>query len=152
MVACNSAATRSYLIRQSRLLPRPDRHEAEPVMLRAVHAADLHRLFAHRVRRHLVALDVELIALSSRHPSLIAAVNVSPLDFDACPAWQAYEVSRDAIHDVRPITLAGMRAKVLVAKAEALRPDGTEDPDGTVAAHRSWDLVNDLLRLTGGVA
>ena len=96
--------------------------------------------------------DAELIALCVRHPALIAAVNASPLDFDACPAWQAYEVSRDAIHDAQPQTLAGMRAKALAAKAEARRPDRTEDPDGTAAAFWSWDLVNDLLRLTGGAA
>ena len=96
--------------------------------------------------------DAELIALCARHPALIDTVNNSPIDFDKCPAWQAYEASRDAIHDARPVTLAGTRAKALAAKAEALRPDGTEDPDGTAAAHWAWDLVNDLLRLTGGAA
>ena len=97
--------------------------------------------------------DAELIALCSRHPGLIAAFNTSIGDWsDNDPAWAAYAASRDAIHDARPITLAGMRAKALAAKAEALRPDGTEDPDGTAAANWSWDLVNDLLRLTGGAA
>ena len=97
--------------------------------------------------------DAELIALCSRHPGLIAAFNTSNGDWsDNDPAWAAYAASRDAIHDAQPQTLAGMRAKALAAKAEALRPDGTEDPDGTAAAFWSWDLVNDLLRLTGGAA
>lgn len=96
--------------------------------------------------------DAELIALCARHPALIDAVNASPLDIADCPTWQAYLVSRDAIHDARPVTLAGMRAKALAAKAEALNPDGSEVPEHTAAAHWSWDLVNDLLRLTGGAA
>lgn len=96
--------------------------------------------------------DAALITLCARHPALIAAVNASPIDFDVCPAWQAYEVSRDAIHDARPVTLAGMRAKALAAKAEALSPDGTENPGNCPAETWSWDLVNDLLRLTGGAA
>ena len=96
--------------------------------------------------------DAELIALCARHPALIDAVNASPLDFDACPAWQAYEVSRDAIHDACPVTLAGMRAKALAAKAEARCPDGSEEYRSSPAGSWSWDLVNDLLRLTGGAA
>lgn len=96
--------------------------------------------------------DATLIALCARHPALIAAVNASPIDFDSCPAWQAYEASRDAIYDAEPQTLAGMRAKARVAKVEARRPDASEDASGTPAAHWAWDLVNDLLRLTGGAA
>jgi hypothetical protein len=96
--------------------------------------------------------DAELIALCARHQALIDAVNASPDDCDTCPAWQAYEVSRDTIGDAKPQTLAGMRAKALVAKAEALTPDGSEQPSGSMAEAWSWDLVNDLLRLTGGAA
>ena len=77
--------------------------------------------------------DTELIVLCAAHPGLIAAVNASPIDFDMCPAWQAYEVSRDAIHDTRPVTLEGMRAKALAGKAEALNPDGSEQPSSTIA-------------------
>lgn len=61
-------------------------------------------------------------------------------------------MSRDAIHAAQPVTMAGMRAKALVAKAEARKPDGSEDPCSTPAEHWAWDLVNDLLRLTGGAA
>jgi hypothetical protein len=96
--------------------------------------------------------DADLIALCAAHPALIHAVNASPNDCDTCPAWQAYEVSRDTIGDAKPQTLAGMRAKALAAKVEALNPDGSEQPCSTMAETWSWDLVNDLLRLTGGVA
>jgi hypothetical protein len=96
--------------------------------------------------------DADLIALCAAHPALIDAVNASLIDLDTCPAWHAYEVSRDAIHAARPVTLEGMRAKALAAKAEARDPDGSEEPDSCPAETWAWDLVNDLLRLTGGVA
>ena len=97
--------------------------------------------------------DAELIALCAQHPALIAAFNTSDGDgSDSDPTWAAYAASRDAISDAVPQTFAGMRAKALVAKAEALSPDGTEHPSSTMAQPWSWDLVNDLLRLTGGAA
>jgi hypothetical protein len=58
----------------------------------------------------------------------------------------------DAISNAQPSTLEGLQAKACAAKAEARTPDGSEHPDGSIAAHWSWDLVNDLLRLTGGAA
>lgn len=69
------------------------------------------------------SLDADLIALCARHPALIAAVNASPIDFDKCPASAPYLLSRDAIHDARPVTLEGLRAKALAAKVEARNPD-----------------------------
>ena len=97
--------------------------------------------------------DAELIALCARHPALIAAFNTGNSDgSDNDPLWIAYAASRDAISDAQPQTLAGMRAKALVAKVEARNPDGAEEPSSTPAEHWSWDLVNDLLRLTGGAA
>ncbi|RYH05320.1 MAG: hypothetical protein EON57_07995 [Alphaproteobacteria bacterium] len=96
--------------------------------------------------------DADLIALCARHSALFDAASTSPIIFDKCPAWEAYVVSRDAIHDALPATLAGMRAKALVAKIEARNLDGSEEPANTAAAHMAWDLVNDLVRLTGGAA
>lgn len=96
--------------------------------------------------------DAELIALCAWHPALLDAASTSPFIFDHCPAWEAYLASRNAIHDALPVTLAGMRAKALVAKIEARNLDGSEEPANTAAAHMAWELVNDLLRLTGGAA
>jgi hypothetical protein len=94
--------------------------------------------------------DAELIAMCERHPALIDAANAETIDDG--PAWQAYAASRDAISEAQPRALAGMRAKALAAKAEARMPDGSEHPAGSLAENWSWDLVNDLLRLTGGAA
>ena len=95
--------------------------------------------------------DAALIALCNRHPALIAAFNTcNGSDID--PAWTAYAASRNAIHDARPVTLEGLRAKALAAKAEARSPDGSEEYRSSSAGSWSWDLVNDLLRLTGGAA
>jgi hypothetical protein len=97
--------------------------------------------------------DADLIALCAAHPALIAAFNAGDGDgSDNDPTWVAYRGSCDAIHAARPQTLAGMRAKALAAKAEARTPEGSEAPDNCPAETWSWDLVNDLLRLTGGAA
>lgn len=45
-----------------------------------------------------------------------------------------------------------MRAKALVAKLEAAMPDGSEMPNGTVGGDWAWDLLHDILHLTGGEA
>ena len=112
-----------------------------------------------KTHRRGILLGAALLPVSAKvatpnpDAELIVAFNTGNSDgSDSDPLWIAYATSRDAIHDAQPQTLAGMRAKALVAKTEALRPDGTEDPDGTVAPHWAWDLVNDLLRLTGGAA
>jgi hypothetical protein len=54
------------------------------------------------------------------------------------------------VSDTRPRTLEGMQAKARAAKAEALMPDGSEQPDNTIAAHWSWEMMNDLLQMPGG--
>jgi hypothetical protein len=97
--------------------------------------------------------DAELIALCGHHAGLIAAFNACEADSGPeNPEWVAYEASMDAISDAKPLTLTGVQAKALAAKAEALNPDGSEHPDGSIAAHWAWDIVNDMLRLTGGAA
>lgn len=63
------------------------------------------------------------------------------------PLWRAYERTRDAISDAKPKTLERMVAKAFAAKAEALRPNGQEDPEGTPAEHWAWDLVDDILAI-----
>ncbi len=42
-----------------------------------------------------------------------------------------------------------MLAKARAAKLEATMPDGDEEPAGTIAEAWAWDLVNDLLRISG---
>jgi hypothetical protein len=94
--------------------------------------------------------DAELIATCERHPALLDAVNAETIDDG--PACVPYDASLAAISAARPQTLAGIRAKAMAAKAEARWPDGSENPESSVAAHWSWDLMNDFLGLTGGAA
>lgn len=97
--------------------------------------------------------DTELIAICNRHPAVIAAFNACEQDSGPDnPEWVAYKASMDAISDAQPQTLAGLQAKALAAKAEAMNPDGSEHPDGSIAAHWAWDIANDMLRLTCGAA
>ncbi|MBL6082592.1 hypothetical protein JMJ56_32010 [Belnapia sp. T18] len=97
--------------------------------------------------------DAALIALCQAHPALVDALNSDDRDCDdSNPHWVAYEASGKAISAARPQTLAGMRAKALAAKAEALMPDGSESYDGTTAGVWASDLLHDVLRLTGGAA
>lgn len=97
------------------------------------------------------AADADPIRTCHLHPSFIKAYNLhgGDLELEKDPLWKAYEQSRDAISDFVPQSIAGMLAKAHAAKAEAANKDGTENPDGTMAATWSWDLVNDLLRLFG---
>ena len=97
--------------------------------------------------------DADLIALCEAHPALIGATNEDDGDLDdSNPVWAAYYASRDAISAAKPQTLDGMRAKALVAKLEARAPDGSDMHEGTAAGILAWELLNDLLLLTGGEA
>ncbi len=96
--------------------------------------------------------DAELIRVCAEHAHNLAVYNndgdPGPMDAPD-PLWDRYEATRNAISEAKPSTLEGMLAKARAAKAEAGRPDGSENPDGTPAARWAWDLVNDLL---GGTA
>jgi hypothetical protein len=96
------------------------------------------------------APDADLIRLCAQHAANAAAFTAS--DADDGPLWNAYAASRDAIHDAKPQTLAGMVAKARAAKAEATTLDGEERPEHGPAETWAWDLVNDLVRLHGGEA
>ena len=101
-------------------------------------------------RRPAPSPDAELIRICEAHLEIIRAAERDSTIEDDCPLWQAYERSRDAIHAAVPLTLAGVMAKARAAKAEALNPNGSENPEGTPAETWAWDLVNDLLRLEAG--
>ena len=73
------------------------------------------------------------------------------LEFEADPLWLAYE--RTATLSIMPArNHAGLGPSGRAAKAQARRLDGTEEPEGTVAAAWAFDLANDLLRLHGEMA
>ena len=96
--------------------------------------------------------DADLIALCEAYPARLATYLADDRDPDDNPFYAAYEAAQDAIGKAEPQTLAGMRAKALVAKLEATMPDGSEMPNGTVGGDWAWDLLQDILRLTGGKA
>lgn len=94
--------------------------------------------------------DAGLIALCEAYPARLAAFLADDRDPDDNPFYAAYEAAQDAIGAAEPQTLEGMRAKALVAKLEAAMPDGSEMPNGTVGGDWAWDLLHDVLRLSGG--
>ncbi|MFT8246611.1 hypothetical protein [Roseomonas sp. BN140053] len=97
--------------------------------------------------------DAELIRICAEHPAKLAALHAAPdSEPDDGPTWQAYERSCEAINAAVPQTLAGMIAKAQAAKVEQLGIGYTTNPEGTLAAPWSWDLLHDLLRLAGAVA
>lgn len=98
--------------------------------------------------------DAEMIRLCAEHVANLHALNDPAAELaDDDPRWTAYERTRDMIDAAAPQTLAGMVAKARAAKAEALNLDGTESPEGSPAESWAWDLLNDLLQITGrGVA
>lgn len=98
--------------------------------------------------------DQQLIETCKRHIRNIGNYNASTFkgDFENDPLWHEYQRTRAAIIDARPHTLAGMAAKARAVIEEATRPDGRVDLDGSVASSWALDLVNDLIRLSGGAA
>ena len=99
-----------------------------------------------------LSTDADLIALCEAHPARLAAFLADDRDPDDNPFYAAYQASQDAIGEAEPQTLEGLRAKALVAKLEATMPDGSEMPNGTVGGDWAWDLLHDILRLSGGEA
>jgi hypothetical protein len=67
------------------------------------------------------------------------------------PLWAAYEKTRDALYDAKPVGIRGILAKARAAKFEAEGLDGKDAPDNTPAADWAWHIVNDLLRLGTGL-
>ena len=96
--------------------------------------------------------DADLIALCEAYPACLATFLADDRDPDDNPFYAAYQASQDAIGEAEPQTLEGMRAKALVAKLEAAMPDGSEMHNGTFGGDWAWDLLHDILRLTGGEA
>jgi hypothetical protein len=90
--------------------------------------------------------DAELIQLCADHLVNLARYQAdeSELEPECDPLWQAYVRTYDGIKVARPQTHSGILAKARAAKADAEGPDGTECPP-----EWAWDIVNDLLRLSG---
>lgn len=95
--------------------------------------------------------DAELIATCRQHVANLRAFTVrDDLGAEDDPFWAAYNDTKDVIRAAKPQTLAGMVAKAQAAKMEAATTlDGDEDYSSCPAGDWAWDLVNDLLRLSG---
>jgi len=96
--------------------------------------------------------DAELIALCAQHIVNMDAYNRDGghLELEDDPLWHAYVQTRDAIDAAEPQTIEGILAKVRAAKAEAGEPDGSQDFENGPAGRWSWDVANDLIRLSAG--
>jgi hypothetical protein len=94
--------------------------------------------------------DAELMRLCAQHIANWAACNDNQ-DDEGSPEYvrlyDAYYRTHDAIDEARPQTVDGLLAKARAAKIEAVRCDGTEDPDGTSGARWAWQIMHDLIRL-----
>ncbi len=95
--------------------------------------------------------DGALIALCRLHVLNHVAFNRAALDApesaETRRLWDAYVASHDAIGDARPRTFAGLAAKALAARQEALTPDGHEEWEDGTAVRWGADLARDILRL-----
>jgi hypothetical protein len=98
-----------------------------------------------------IGLDAELIALCAQHIINRNTYNDEGgyLEPEEDPLWEAYCQTHDAIGSAHPQTIEGALAKARAAKAEALRQDGTELPEDGPAGRWAWQVVDDLLRLSG---
>ena len=100
------------------------------------------------------APDAGLIRLCAEHIANRATYNTLRRlpGIGGRPAVARLRAHPDAVCDAKPQTIAGMVAIARVAKVEATRSDGTEEPENGVSADLAWNLVNDLLRLHGEAA
>ncbi len=100
--------------------------------------------------------DAALIETCEQHIANHHAFNARGADRDIPaeqdPLWLAYCQTSETLAEARPQTVAGIVAKARVAKVAATLPDGTEIPEHGNAATMAWDVLNDLLRLSGQVA
>ena len=96
--------------------------------------------------------DAELIVLCEQHFAKLSAFNACPLDADESPYWRPYDDSFEAIFDWQPTTLEGFMAKASVAKLELqVFHDGRESVNSG-GGRLAVKMVNDLIRLDGGVS
>ena len=101
--------------------------------------------------------DAALIRMCEQHITNLQVFNDS--EESPCgrcgptPLWDAYTATLDTITAAKPQTIAGMVAIARAAMAEA-RYEGNLEDDRTyhsVDEHLAWNLVDDLLRLHGGL-
>jgi hypothetical protein len=94
--------------------------------------------------------DAAIIRLCAEHIANRTAYNTRGgyLEPDDDPLWHAYEGTQTAVYDAKPQTIAGIIAKAKAAKEEAQNPSG-ENWEDCSAADWAWDIVNDLVRLSG---
>ena len=104
------------------------------------------------MKRHPPGADADIIRVCAEHAINVRAFNTAHCEADDGPLETAYIRTQHAIDAARPQTIEGMLAKACAAKAETIQPDGSENPEHCPAADWAWDLLNDLLRLHGGVA
>lgn len=98
--------------------------------------------------------DAALLQLCAEHVENMHAYNQGADEFEDDrddPLWQAYTRTLDALKAAEPTTLQGMVALARVAKMMARNPDGSEDFSHGPAENVAFNLVNDLLRLHGGL-
>jgi hypothetical protein len=94
--------------------------------------------------------DAELIAACEQHPINTRAFNRYPEEgAETERLWAAYEATRDLISDAVPLTMAGVLAKARAAAGEARGLYGQEQWGGSMGEGWAYDIVKDLLRLSG---
>jgi hypothetical protein len=101
-------------------------------------------------RDEAIEYDTALIGICKQHIANFTAYNdpaIQEVDKEALGG--RYDETRDAISESEPRTLVGIYAKARAAKAEARKPDGSEDQVSSMGEAWAWDIVNDLLRIAG---
>jgi hypothetical protein len=96
------------------------------------------------------AIDADLLQACADHTVAWRGYCAAPDDVSTDPFYEAINRARDKIDAAPPQTFVGLVAKVQAAKLEATQPDGGQEwGDGFVA---TWvpQIIDDLLRLSGG--
>ena len=96
--------------------------------------------------------DAELIRVCAQH-----AINMDTLNSidgweENDPIWLAYDETRDFITKAEPKTFAGVLAMARAARHEATGLDGKENWPGGMGQEWAPEIINHLLRVTGGAS
>jgi len=91
--------------------------------------------------------DAALIQLCEEHIANMKAFNNCPLDSDVSPFWDPYERTLHEINAATPQTMEGVFAIARAAMVHATQPDGSIEPEATMANVWAWNIMNDIARI-----
>jgi hypothetical protein len=115
-------------------------------------AETIHKVAARWTAARDAHPDATLIQLCAAEKAASAAVSNCPPDMDCQdhPAYRAWRAVEKALDQTVPQTIEGLAAKAQAALRRGTAPTGKRNTDD--GAGFAWAIVEDVIRMQGGVA